>query len=1500
MNRIELMFRVSIIICIVFSITSMIVHADSSSIPTVDLSSNPILRLIENDGSVPFGLNRSHQDSGPSFGSGFLVPGPYTYVTQWGRSGVSVTTPGGIATDSTGNVYIANMTGHCIQKLNSTGSVLPGWGSFGTGNGSFNSPIGIAIDKWSTVYVVDAGNSRIQQFNSSGVYKTSWGVFGSDPGQFDNPTGIAVNKTGYLYVVDSGNHRIQVFNGTGSYLGSWGSYGAGPGEFNAPNGIGIGSDGNVYVVDSGNNRVQKFKSTGVFLSQFGTPGTGAGQLNNPTGIVVGADGMYISDSQNNRVQKFSLTGTYKTGWGSYGVGQAQFHTPTFLGSDSARNIYVSDLNNNRVSKFSAAGVFISSYGGTISYGHLNTPKGVTLDAKGMVYVVDSGNSRIQKFSSTGQYTTSWGLEGTGKGQFSSPAGIVSDGSNVYVADFGNNRIQKFSGTGTYSAQWGTLGSGNGNMSGPYGITRDSSGNLYVVDHDNYRVQKFNDKGVYLTKWGSQGTGNGKFGSPFGIAADSFGNVYVSDYANDNIQKFDRNGTFLASWGSSGNGTSQFSGPSGLATDAAGNVFVADSGNNRVQKFSRTGTYVTSIGSFGSENGQFSGPEGVVLDTNANVYVTDMGNNRIQVFRPNLGVDLITPASGPNTGSISAIILGTDFASGILPMLSNGTVSIPGTVKSSNKTAISCSFPLTGAPTMIFNLSVRRPDGATATLQNAFTVTNSSQIITAITPSSGFNSRSIPVTITGTSFRNGATVSLVNRTTTITGIISNRTSTRILCTFPITGATAQAYNLTVTNIDGTTATKLNAFLVKQAGSTPTITTVTPTTGVNTATVSFIINGTNFQTGATVTLVNGTSTKTVTGGQITQNQTKCSFPLKDLPAALYNLTVTNPDGTSATKTAAFTVTSSKPTISSVTPVTGYNSSTIQLTIMGTNFNAGCTVTLVNNSTSITGNITSFSPTKCTGLFNVSGARAGIYNLTLTNPGGPNSTKQSFFTLRPAGISPIVDFCFPPFGENTASLEVTVNGMNFKPGITITITNGSVSKTIKGTYVNDIQVGGLFPLSGLQPGMYDVSVNNTDGTSGVLPLGFIVMTPQPTITSLTPSSGSNASTVSVVVSGTKFVPDQEVVLVNQSTGTIIAGAVSGLTPTKFTGSFNLSGKPAGLYNLTIKCPYAWIATRDNCFTVQEAGAVPNITDFSPVIGVSPGPVQITVNGSAFRSGAAIMITNGTYSQTVVSTFVNSGQIKASLPLTGLPYGLYNVTVRNSDGTTDTRVHGFLVTNPGATITGISPVSGYNTSTVTVTITGQKFAQGSGIFLENGTESIQGTVSTLSEKSITGSFPLSGIPARLYNLTVIGPGNPNSTKLNAFTVMSPGTDPVISTISPASGFNTGDLKVTITGANFRSPTVFITQGSLVKQATKTASTKPTIITATLPLKGVPGGLYTVTVRNSDGVLVNGTDIFYVTDKAWISKGPKTVARPVVEKPGIPAGRLPVMPDTFVDRQIV
>ena len=92
------------------------------------------------------------------------------------------------------------------------------WGGPGSGNGKFQAPFGIATDASGNVYVADCMRHDVQKFDQSGLFLTKWG---SGPaagnGQCDCPRDVAVDASG-VYVVDYYNNRVQKFDTTGGYL----------------------------------------------------------------------------------------------------------------------------------------------------------------------------------------------------------------------------------------------------------------------------------------------------------------------------------------------------------------------------------------------------------------------------------------------------------------------------------------------------------------------------------------------------------------------------------------------------------------------------------------------------------------------------------------------------------------------------------------------------------------------------------------------------------------------------------------------------------------------------------------------------------------------------------------------------------------------------------------------------------------------------------------------------------------------------------------------------------------------------------------------------------------------------------------------------------------------------------------------------------------------------------------------------------------------------------
>jgi len=275
------------------------------------------------------------------------------------------------------------------------------FGSSGSGDEQFSNPRRMARDSSGNIYVVDVSNNRIKKHTASGTFVSEFGSSGSGDGQFSTPTGIAVDSNGNVYVVDQAHYRIEKFNSAGVYVSEFGIQGTGEG-------LAIDSNNNIYVVDSTNNRVQKYTSGGVYVSRFGSTGTGNGQFSSPTGIHIDSDGyIYVVDTGNDRIQKFESSGDYSMKFGSTGTGNGQFDAPKGVYTDYLDYIYVVDSGNNRIQKFDSSGNYVMQFGSAgTGNGELDTPIDMFIDSEHSIYVSDAGNDRIQKFTDDTIFTVS--------------------------------------------------------------------------------------------------------------------------------------------------------------------------------------------------------------------------------------------------------------------------------------------------------------------------------------------------------------------------------------------------------------------------------------------------------------------------------------------------------------------------------------------------------------------------------------------------------------------------------------------------------------------------------------------------------------------------------------------------------------------------------------------------------------------------------------------------------------------------------------------------------------------------------------------------------------------------------------------------------------------------------------------------------------------------------------------------------------------------------------
>jgi len=164
---------------------------------------------------------------------------------------------------------------------------------------------------------------------------------------------------------------------------------------------------------------------------------------------------------------------------------------------------------------------------------------------------------------------------------------------------------------------------------------------------------------------------------------------------------------------------------------------------------------------------------------------------------------ISPTSGPTAGGTTVTISGTGFARG-------ATVAFGGTAATNvnvlGSTTITAATP--AHTSGLVNVVVTNPGGESGTSVNAFTYTVvplPAPTVTSVTPTSGPTAGGTSITITGSGFVSGATV-LLGETAASNVVVNN--STTIAATTP--PHAAGDVNLTVTNSDGQSGSKVNAF------------------------------------------------------------------------------------------------------------------------------------------------------------------------------------------------------------------------------------------------------------------------------------------------------------------------------------------------------------------------------------------------------------------------------------------------------------------------------------------------------------------------------------------------------------------------------------------------------------------------------------------------------------------------------------------------------------------
>jgi sugar lactone lactonase YvrE len=543
----------------------------------------------------------------------------------------------GIAAGSSGNIFVADIGDHRVEKFGPTGTLAASWGTDTGGPLYFSGPRAIAINRFGNLFVADNG---VVKLSSSGKFLSRW-----TGGVVSYPRGLAVDAQGTIYVLslhplahEPGYDRITItrLSPTGKRLGTVVYRYTQVGESALGAAIATTPQNNLLLSIKAQHFCRSCDGTYYLLRTISPQGKTISEVSETAGgqsIAVDSAGEVFLTAPN-AIQKLSPDGTLLQTFGTAGCGVSQ------VGADLS--LAVSPLGSLFVADSQGAAIRPDSYRAPISDGVIHvfgldgTPQALlgtcpAVDAhtlfgqinaiaaggSGTVYVADGITSKVSRVAAGGRFMDSF--------EANHPSSVSTDAAgNVYVANLPNGTLQKRTPSGRVLA------------SSPDGFIEAAavapSGNVYALDAFGHVLvlPPIGHGSKPLRKWSLNGYAAESGGlDPVGICLDGQGNVWAADIRHNNLQKYSPSGRLLLIFGRLGTKPRQFHNPGACTVDGRGHIFVDDIMNDRVQEFDLSGRFLAAFGRQGQAPGQFQQPEGIAADAHGNIYIGDRGNDRIQ-------------------------------------------------------------------------------------------------------------------------------------------------------------------------------------------------------------------------------------------------------------------------------------------------------------------------------------------------------------------------------------------------------------------------------------------------------------------------------------------------------------------------------------------------------------------------------------------------------------------------------------------------------------------------------------------------------------------------------------------------------------------------------------------------------------------------------------------------------------------------------------------------------
>jgi len=668
------------------------------------------------------------------------------------------------------------------------------------------------------------------------------------------------------------------------------------------------------------------------------------------------------------------------------------------------------------------------------------------------------------------------------------------------------------------------------------------------------------------------------------------------------------------------------------------------------------------------------------------------------------------------------------------------------------------------------------------------------ILATLSPTSVRQNGAQTIFFTGDGFFPGISFGAMTDITVSNLVITSQTNARATFTVAANATLGERSIMLIDALGGSNSMKL--FVISDV---PTITGLSPTSGLAGTTVSLTLTGGNFT--APLTIFANSNSQIVPVSNVVINSSTSLTATLTLPVPSYisalpyrpdvGITVQTPSGQSNFVTIA--VTPLPPALTSVLPIPLelFRGKTSNFFIEGTNLFPPITMN-VGSNVGVAYIDLSTDKRLTTGLTAAPDAVLGPRTFSITGHGGTSNAVT--LNVREALAPPTLTSITPNFGRVGELTQVTLKGTNFGGPISFSGSGlsqyGLLTVVDENTIIGTIQI-----LPNATLGARNFTLETLWGTTA--PVEFTVLPPLPTLGNINPAVGVPGSSQFVIFSGANFIAPATI---NVSGSGVTVSAVTIVNALAVSATVTVDPS-ASLGPRSITVTAAGGTTGSLPFTVVER---PSLTSINPSLGPLGKNVSVSMTGSGFATGMSISPGAGISVSNINVSTPTSATATFGIAA-GATIGPRNVTV--SYGTGVSNSISFGVTSALPDLISINPSTGVLGSPVTVTLTGLNF--GPSMIVNAGAGINVSDIHVNSSTSATAvlTITVAAQPgARSMTLTTS-----DGTGLAAtFNVTVP--PPILNSISPAFGGQGASVPVTLNGENFVSGmTVFAGPGIAV-----------------------------------------------------------------------------------------